>query len=127
MTTKDDRRNPYLMLGVPYGVTADVANKAFARAGRLARRGQSRFTIEDLTWALHQIEHGSRERDSLLRHFRVPADPGPYLDHVTGGLAPRPRPLPRRTEPLPDLDQHVEHEALRQLTRRLLISALSNG
>jgi len=95
----NERRNPYLILGVPFGVTSDRATKAFARASRAARQGTSPHTTEDLTWALHQVEHAAQSPDALLDHFRVPADPTVYLDGVEESLVPAPQPYPRRTQP----------------------------
>jgi hypothetical protein len=121
----EDRRNPYLMLGVPFGVSMDVVNKAFARASRSAKRGDSPYSVEDLTWALHQVEHASRNRDSLFTYFRVPADGQPYLDSLESSLASRPVPRPRRTEPGPSPESVLEAAAVQRLARRVLLSAIS--
>jgi len=95
------RRNPYLILGVSFGVDSNVANKAFARASRAARRGDSRYSTEDLTWALHQVEHAATNPNSLLDHFRVPANPSVYMDDLETTLTPAATIYPRRTDPGP--------------------------
>ncbi len=90
-------RNPYLLLGLDYGAGADEARRGFARAARRLRRsGGTEVTIEDLNWALHQVQ--SRETDPLdaVDLFRVPANPAVFAPRGNGLFTPPPVPLPRR-------------------------------
>ena len=70
-------RNPYVILGVPFGATREQANAAFARRARPLRRlgaaGRDRMT--DLTWALNQIDEAIREPGTALWLYRIPVDP----------------------------------------------------
>ena len=71
-----DRRNPYLVLGVPYGTSRAEATRAFAQRSRRARREATfPYTVDDMTWALHQIEAHLDNPSAAIDHFRVPADP----------------------------------------------------
>src|SRR5947199_206120 len=49
-------RNPYLIVGVDFGSSGDEARHAFAHAARRIRREGGAWDIEDLNWALHEIE-----------------------------------------------------------------------
>lgn len=72
-----ERRNPYLVLGVPFGASRDEATRAFARRSKFLRRlgasGRDRHT--DLTGALHEIETGGTDPAARMAPYRVPADP----------------------------------------------------
>ena len=100
----DDRRNPYVILGIPYGASRGDARRAAARRSReLRTRQNAKFSTEDVTWALHQVEQVIDDASSAVAVFRVPAASG-ILDAPAGrGLFhPPPVPLPRRSEPLSD-------------------------
>ncbi|GIF73795.1 hypothetical protein [Asanoa siamensis] len=92
-------RNPYVLLGVPFGASREQANVAFARQARALRRlgsaGRDRFT--DLTWALNQIDEAIREPETVLWLYRIPFDPAVLTASGPGEFAPPPSPLPRRT------------------------------
>ncbi|HEU5470191.1 MAG TPA: hypothetical protein VFV67_06020 [Actinophytocola sp.] len=91
-------RNPYLLLGVDYGCPPDAARKSFARAARRIRRaGTTEITTEDLTWALHEIQHEDGDPFDAVDLFRVPANPDVFTPAGTGLFAPPPVPLPRAT------------------------------
>jgi hypothetical protein len=82
------RRNPYLILGVDFAAEPAEATRAFARISRRLRRGRSAegeggFTLEDATWALHEIEQAATDPEAALGIFRVPANPEVY--EVTPG------------------------------------------
>ncbi|WP_373070823.1 hypothetical protein [Gemmatimonas sp.] len=104
-----DRRNPYLILGLPYGAGRAEATKALAKRSRQARRdGAFPYELEDLTWALNQVEMQIEDPVSGLDTFRVPADhevfdlpPGPGL------LRPAPQALPRRSPASTTADRQV--------------------
>src|SRR4051812_36525627 len=93
-----DDRNPYLLLGIDYGTGPDLARRSFARAARRIRRSGGGSTgIEDLNWALHEIQHRRQDPADSVTDFRVPADPAVFHPTGHGVFAPRPRPLARRT------------------------------
>lgn len=100
------RRNPYLILGVDYGAPNSTANKAFARASRRLRgASDGQFNVEDLTWALQQVEHVNTDPHGSVDYFRVPADPTAYEVTPTQGLMLMPVvPLPRRTGPVSETE-----------------------
>ncbi|MFN3219827.1 MAG: peptidoglycan-binding domain-containing protein [Acidimicrobiales bacterium] len=86
------------MLGVGYGASPEEASAAFARLSRRLRRSSDApFTLEDATWALHQLE--TADGDAHQFAFRVPADRRAYeLPDGHGLFDPAPAPLARRTE-----------------------------
>lgn len=121
-----DRRNPYLILGLPYGASAEDAQRAFARKVRSVRRNDSSlFTVEDLTWALHAIEHVVEEASASVDFFRVPANratlaaprPGELFAPTTSALARRSPATERR-----DLEG-LGIEAAHQVAVELLANA----
>ena len=95
-----DRRNPYLILGLPYGSSRAEATKALARRSRAARRDpEFPFSMEDLTWALNQIEAQIDNPESSIDVFRVPADPSVLeIPSGPGLLRLPPTPIERRTK-----------------------------
>lgn len=102
-------RNPYLLLGVDYGCPPDLARRSFARAARRVRRAATdAITVEDLNWALHEIQNNDQEPADSVETFRVPADPDVFTPRGDGLFAPGAVRLPRRTEPTEsDVDQLV--------------------
>jgi len=80
----DETRNPYVILGVPPGADRRRANTAFARAQLQQRAGEIPWSLEDLTWALHQIENIELHSDE--GHYRVPADPDAILPPLSSLL-----------------------------------------
>ncbi|MBE1537044.1 hypothetical protein [Actinomadura algeriensis] len=114
-----DERNPYLILGIPFGASRTAANIAFARRSRALRRSGARggTAMTDLTWALNQIDEAVADPGAVLHIYRVPADPAAY----TGGgiLAPRPERLPARpgdrAAALAAARAAAAHECLRHL------------
>jgi hypothetical protein len=95
-----DRRNPYLVLGIDHGADAAEAAAAFARATRRVRNDpDAPYAIEDITWALHNIEQAETDPEKSLDTFRVPADPSVYLDARLNELLPPPTPLNRTSDP----------------------------
>jgi hypothetical protein len=97
------RRNPYLILGVDFGVEPAEAARAFARISRRLRRertDEAPFTIEDATWALHEIEQAATDPEAMLGIFRVPADPKAYQARSGPGIVGlQPQNLARTTDP----------------------------
>jgi hypothetical protein len=119
----DERRNPYLILGVPYGASRGEARRAAARRTReLRRREDASYSTEDVTWALHQVEQVIDDPSSAVEVFRVPAAPG-ILDAPSGqGLFHPPAiPLPRRTGPLTEVEfTQIRHRAVAAVSKDVL-------
>lgn len=125
MTT--DRRNPYVILGVPFGASEEEARAGFAKARRMLRRDpDAPFTTEDLTWALHQIEQLIANPELAVDVYRIPADSNAVGSESEGLFNPTPHPLERRTEPNEEEWQSVRREALAAVFRRLAQPLLSN-
>lgn len=91
-------RDPYLILGIPFGSSASAANKAFARLSRRVRQGRSRYEIADLTWALNQIEHEIENPEESLDYYRLPLDPDVIPEPPSSTPVRGIEPLPRRTQ-----------------------------
>ena len=92
-------RNPYVLLGVAFGASRDVATAAFSKKARALRRapdGQERLT--ELTWALNQVQEVLKDPRAALEVYRVPADPGAFVPDAVGLLDPGPIRLGRRHE-----------------------------
>jgi hypothetical protein len=87
-----ERRNPYLILGIPFGADRDTANKAFARRSKEARRAGGTLQT-DLTWALQKVDEGPANPHAELEPYRVPADPAWSEAPGTGVFSPAPETL----------------------------------
>jgi hypothetical protein len=120
MATFDDRRNPYLVLGLPYGSSISDVRKAFSRRSREVARGSlSELTEADLTWALSQLEQGASDPAIEVSIYRVPAnlslfDSKPTGSDAVGFLNPRAEPILRTTDPA--TSEHID-----ELTDKALI------
>lgn len=115
-----DTRNPYGILGLPFGAGRDAATRAFARRARgLRRQSDAGDKLTQLTWALNQIEEAIRDPHTALHIYRVPADPGSLDPDEWGVLNPAPERMGRTTGPsATDWSELVElarHEAKRAL------------
>jgi len=100
-----ERRNPYFILGVDYGASVSAATAAFGKKSRKVRRDpEAVFSVEDLTWALSQVEQAAADKEQGLgEYFYVPADPEPYEISATEGILLLPvQPLSRETGPFPE-------------------------
>jgi len=90
-------RNPYLILGVDFAASGDEARRAFAHAARRLRRQGGVWEVEDLNWALHEVEELEENPANNVSIYRLPADPHAF-DPVGAGLfRPAPTRLARRT------------------------------
>jgi hypothetical protein len=108
-----DRRNPYLILGIDFAADPAEAAAAFARLSRRLRRGRagSTFTLEDATWALHEIEQAPTDPETTIGIFRVPANPAAYeIEAGPGVVSLEPENL-GRTTPKGSSDAIVELQA----------------
>src|SRR5205085_8067286 len=91
-------RNPYLILGVDFGASGDDARHAFAHAARRIRRQGGAWDVEDLNWALHEIEALESNPADMVSLYRVPADKRVFEPAGEGLFRPSPVPLERRTK-----------------------------
>jgi hypothetical protein len=113
-------RNPYVILGIPFGAPRAEANAAFARrAQALKREGASLDQMTDLTWALQRISVAIREPATAMELYRIPADPEAFQFDRDGALRPPPEQLPAaggdRAAALEGLRQAAAREYLRYL------------
>src|SRR4051812_48270775 len=93
-----DRRNPYLIIGVDFATGKSEARREFARKAKQRRRDANPvYSVEDLTWALSEIEDAIERPDETVEIFRVPADRDVFRPQSAGLLNPPPAVLPRRT------------------------------
>jgi hypothetical protein len=93
-----DPRNPYVMLGIPFGCPRELATKAFARKAKgMRRQRDAAAALTQLTWALNQVEENLRDPRTALHVYRVPADPRAFDPTGTGVLRPAPAPMPRQS------------------------------
>jgi hypothetical protein len=118
-----ERRNPYLVLGLPFGASRDEAVRAFARRTKFLRRlgpaGRARHT--DLTGALHELETAPPEPATRMAPYRIPADPavaGLTADGLFGPgvFAPPPETLDEAPDTA-DLRRSAAFEYLRLVVR----------
>jgi hypothetical protein len=120
-------RNPYLILGVDFAASSDRARHAFARAARRIRRQGGVYEIEDLNWALHEVEALESNPVDLVSIYRVPADPAVFQPAGEGLFRPAPSPLQRRTEPDDEDSLAAVREAACRELDELLLSALGDA
>lgn len=74
---------PHLIVGVPYNSNPNDAVAAFARKTRRVKADpNSPFSIEDLTAALAEIQHGDRD-NAVLLEYAVPCNPDVYQPSST--------------------------------------------
>jgi hypothetical protein len=114
-----ERRNPYLILGIPFGASREDATKAFLRRTKSLRRlGAAGRTLHtDLTGALKEIEDRPEHPDAVMTPYRVPADPDLERGIGTGAFAPPPERLPVDLHDDTGLRAAAAHEYLRHLVR----------
>ncbi len=120
----DDRRNPYVILGIPFGAAEAEARTGFAKASRRLRAdADARYSMEDLTWALHQVEQIIEESTKAFSVYRVPADPNATTVERPGVFNPQPEQIPRTTAQA----TNEEREALKvRATEELIRAALTS-
>jgi hypothetical protein len=120
-----DRRNPYVILGIPFGASSEQARSGFARmTRRLRQKPDSRYTKEDLTWALHQVELIIKDPELAFEVYRVPASPTAFSTTEPGVFRPAPHGIARQTEPNLDEWESTRQTALSQALRRVLAQAI---
>lgn len=117
-----ESRNPYIMLGIPFGSSREVALAAFARKSRPLRRlgREGTLAMTDLTWALSQVSELIKDPDANMALFRIPSDPDAFSFEGSGVLRPPPETLERRYTDADGafraLQQRACQEYLRYLT-----------
>ena len=118
--SETDRRNPYVILGIPFGASEREARTGFAKAKRRLRDNPNApFSQEDLTWALHQVEQIILKPELAFEVYRIPAVV--RLD-VAGVFNPGPHRTERTTEPATAEDwNRVKRTAI----SRALVDALA--
>jgi hypothetical protein len=116
-------RNPYLILGIDYATPSDSARRAFAYAARRIKRQGGAWQVEDLNWALHEIEALEANPGDLVSTYRVPANPDVFEPAGEGLFRPPPVALGRRT-PSRDADAigQVRKLAAREIEKLILVS-----
>lgn len=108
-------RNPYVILGIPFGASREEANAAFARKARALRRdGADLDLMTDLTWALQRIDVSIREPATAMEMYRIPADPQAFQGEGGVGVL---RPRPERLAPVGG-NREAALEALRRVAAR---------
>ena len=117
-------RNPYLILGVNFGAPGADARRAFAHAARRVRREGGAWSVEDLNWALHEIEALESNPADIVSLYRVPADQEVFEPGAQGLFRPPPVSLERRTRNEPEVAIATRVAAARELDE-LLLAALA--
>jgi len=109
---REDRRNPYVILGIPFGASAAEARSGFARTTRRLRSTSGAiYGQEDLTWALHQVEQVLEHPQMAFAVYRVPADPSALGSPSEGRFNPAAHRLERRTQPATSTDWELVRRA----------------
>lgn len=117
-----EHRNPYILLGIPYGSSRELALTAFARKSRdLRRQGrEGRVAMTDLTWALSQISEVTRNPQAALDIYRIPADPDAFRFSGSGALEPGVEHVPRRYREVPGAEEALRRRAAQEYLRYLV-------
>lgn len=114
-------RNPYVILGIPFGSSRAQANAAFARQAKALRRSgpDGIDQLTELTWALHQIDEAISNPAAAMELYRIPADPAMFRTSGEGVLRPPAESLPARpgdrAADRAELRLRAAHEYLRHL------------
>jgi hypothetical protein len=117
-----ESRNPYILLGLPFGSSREAALAAFARKSRPLRRGgrDGAQQLTDLTWALSQVTELINDPDANMSLFRIPSDPDSFSFEGAGVMRPKPEVLGRRytnaASAAKALQQRASQEYMRYLS-----------
>jgi hypothetical protein len=115
-------RNPYLILGIPFGTGREEANAAFVRRARKVRRGElPDLDLTDLTWALNQVDEALDDPLTALGIYRVPAVPAAFAGEGQGVLRPPARPPAARTGDGAQALLLAQRAAAQESLRRLVL------
>ena len=115
-------RNPYVLLGLPFGASRDEANIAFARRAKALRLAGAagRDQLTELTWALNQIDEVIAHPAAAMHLYRIPADPSAFDASGVGVFAPGPEPLDARPGDRQAAADEVQRLAIHEYLRHLL-------
>ncbi len=91
-----DTRNPYVILGIPFGSSREEANLAFARRAKRLRGSGDRRQLTDLTWGFYMIDEAISHPDAAMEIYRIPADPQAFEADGAGVFRPPPELLRAR-------------------------------
>ncbi len=125
----DDRRNPYVLLGLPYGASPGEVRRAFTRRSREVRFGdRTDVDVADLEWAVARIELEHADPSATFGTYRAPADPAVLRPPAGFGLlAPLPRAAGRRSPVTPDDELAVIYDAARLDAAQHLLARTAAG
>lgn len=118
-----DIRNPYVILGIPFGSSREDANVAFARRAKRLRHagGDIKRQMTDLTWALNMIDEAISHPEAAMEIYRIPADPSAFEVDGTGTFTPSAETLAPRpgdaAAAFAMLQARAAHSVLRELLR----------
>jgi hypothetical protein len=90
------RRNPYLILGVPFGASREEAHRAYEHRRAPMRESveEHRAELADLEWAIQQIDNGPVDPWLDMTTYRLPADAEAMRVEGAGVFVPAPEVLP---------------------------------
>lgn len=89
-----------MILGIPFGADRATAERAYSQRSRLARKGDFAFSVDDIIWAINQVESHLDDPTTSAGTYRVPAQPEALRRPSGHGLFRPPLlPMPRRTPP----------------------------
>jgi len=100
-----ERLNPYLVLGIPYAAPIKEVHRGFAKRARAIRNEEfDSYSLEDLTWAKHQIEQAERDPELDLTMYRVPANSEAFKNDLSqssarGFFNPTVKRIERKSDP----------------------------
>ncbi len=121
-------RNPYVILGIPFGASRAEANQAFARKARAMRAaGPGNSQMTDLTWALQRISVAIRNPATAMELYRIPADPEAFQGEGPGALRPPPERLEAAAGDADAALDALRRAAAREYLRLLLAIRAANS
>lgn len=89
-----------MILAIPFGTDRATAERAYSHRSRLARKGELVFSVEDVNWAMNQVEAHLDDPTTSAGTYRLPAHPEALRRPNGHGLFRPPLlALPRRTPP----------------------------
>lgn len=94
-----DRRNPYLVLGIPYGASKKEVRRSFAKRARQIKNEEfDAYRSEDLNWSLQQLEQAEKDPELDIENFRIPANPNLFQSETEEGFFNPPiKPMDRKS------------------------------
>ena len=117
-----------MILGIPFGADRATAERAYSQRSRVARRGDGPHSVDDVNWAMNQVEAHLDDPTTSAGTYRIPA----HLEalrrpHGPGLFRPPLLPLARRTPvTTPEQVQAVIDEARKDALDHLLARAATD-